>query len=257
MKHLLKRDKKGAIKLVYVIIICLVLILFLLFSIYLYSFSKFKTGDFVYNNQTGAIGEIKGVSLPMNYLIQWQDGSFSQESLVSSNTLTKLNNYEIETLLKKENNYESSLYLGPVKGRGIISEEPVDVTNFTSLEIIEGLEGKGNFVLFVGSEGCKPNFVCGNWGECQEVYGLNSLIGEELVSTLQYRYCKDYSGCITDFFDSRRCEIKTSISLRNVTIGGKNYINVYNQDKILVSRLGFSGNENQKLNIQIPFDREE
>jgi hypothetical protein len=254
MKQLLKRDKKGVMKLVYVIIVSLVLILFLFLGIYLYSFSKFKTGDFIYNNETQSIGEIKGVSLPMNYLVQWQDGSFSQESLGNSGNFEKLNKYEVENLVKKNNNYEYNLYIGPVKGVGVISDEPVNINNFTAREIVQGLEGKGNFALILGGENCKPSFVCGNWGECKGVYGVNSLVDKELVSSIQYRYCKDYSGCMSDFFDSRKCDVKTPISIKNVIINGKNYFNVYNQNNILVSRLNFVEDKNEKLNIQIPFD---
>ncbi len=232
------------------IVLVLVILIVVITSIYL--FSQFRTGDFVYNDETGLVGEVKGVSLPKDYLVQWQDGSLSKESLFNLKKLNELNDLEVLQILEKEKTPEIYFYPGELEEGSV--EELVSIKGLGGTEVIPKLSGKGNFILMLGEKGCKPNFVCSDWGKCQAVYDVESLTTERLVSSLQYRYCKDYSKCISDFVDSKKCITKVPITTRKIQIGEKEYMEVYDKDKLLISRLALIEEDYDKLDIQILFD---
>ena len=217
-----------------------------------YLFLQFKTGDYVYNDKTGLVGEIKGISLPIDYLVQWQDGSLSKESLFNVRKLNELSDLEVLQLLEEEEKKpENYFYPGGLEEKSV--DELFSISGLGASEVMPLFSDKGNFILMLGEEGCKPNFVCSDWGSCQPVYGLESVITEELVSGFQYRYCKDYSQCLSDFIDSKPCKTKIPITMKEIEIGDKDYMEIYDKD-ILVSRLSFSEEEKGKLDIQMVLD---
>ncbi len=255
MKSLFKkRGEKVSLKLSHAVFFILILMILSLILASFYLYSHFKTGDFVYKEETGLIGEVKGVSLPVSYLVRWPDENLSRESLFNLKKLSDLSDLEVMSILKKGEKENYRFYPALIKKAGIILESIEDINNSIGLELIPVTES-GNFNMVIGKKGCKPYFFCGKWSECQTDYNFYSLIKEEPVSEFQYRYCKDYSECMTDFIDSRECELNFSIKTKKAVLGDKNYLEVYNKDDILISRIQLSNGTNKELNVQILLDK--
>ena len=235
-----------------VFFIVLVVAIFGIVAMVFYLFSQFGVGDFVYNDNEDLVGEIKGFSLPADYLVQWQDGSLTQESLFNIRKLSELSDLDVLRIVEEEKTPETYFYPGDLE-EGVV-EELVSIKGMGGIDVIPKLSGKGNFMLMLGDEGCEPNFVCSDWGECQAVYDVDSLITDDLVSGFQYRYCKDYSKCISDFVDSKSCKTKISITMKKIQLGNKEYTEVYNEQNVLVSRLALINETKEKLDVQILVD---
>lgn len=235
-----------------VFFIVLVVAIFGVVAMVFYLFSQFGVGDFVYNEGNGLVGEVKGFSLPQSYLVQWQDGSLTQESLFSLRTLSELSDLDALRIVEQEKTPETYFYPGELEEGAV--EELVSINGLSGTDVIPKLSGKGNFMLMLGDENCEPNFVCSNWGKCQAVYDVDSLITDDLVSGFQYRYCKDYSKCLSDFVDSKNCKTKIPITMRKIQLGDKEYTEVYDEKNVLVSRLALINEKNDKLDVQMLFD---
>jgi len=106
-----KKMRKKKFKLNYISFIILISVVFIVIVTFFYFLLQFKSGDFVYNKDTELIGEIKGVSLPLDYLVQWQDESFSQESLFGIGNLKELSDFEVMEILEKDNKHVFLLLL--------------------------------------------------------------------------------------------------------------------------------------------------
>mgnify|MGYP001607122369 CR=1 FL=1 len=251
-----KSGEKASLKLSHIVFFILMLVLLSLILMSFYLYSHFKTGDFVYKEETGVIGEVKGVSLPISYLVKWQDENFSRESLFNLKKLSELGDLEVMNIIKKDEKENYRFYPELTKKAGIILEDINDTEDLTGLELIP-ISGGGNFNIVIGGEGCKPYFLCGKWGECHTDYNIYSLIKEESILEFQYRYCKDYSGCMTDFIDSRECELNFSIKTKRTFLGNKEYLEVYNKEDTLISRIHIVNYTNQGLDIQILLDKTE
>jgi len=245
----IKQKKLGLGSIFFII---LVIGIFGIVGMVFYLFSQFGVGDFVYNDDTGLVGEIKGLSLPKDYLIQWQDGNLTKESLFNIKKLNELSDLDVLRIIEKEKTPETYFFPGELEKESV--GELVSIVDLSGTELIPKLGRKGNFILMVGNEGCKPNFICNDWEECKAVYDLDSLITEDLVSGKQYRYCKDYSKCVSNFVDSKACKTKNPITMKKIQLGDKEYTEVYNEKNILVSRLALIDEINNKLDVQILFD---
>lgn len=255
MKSLFKKSgEKASLRLSHILFFILALVILSLILVSFYLHLYFKTGEFIYKEKTGIIGEVKGVSLPGGYLVKWQDENLSRESLFNLKKLSDLSNLEIMSILKKDEKENYRFYPALTKKAGIILENTDNTDNLRGLELIP-ITGGGNFNIVIGEKGCKPYFFCGKWGECQTDYNLYSLIEEEYVSEFQYRYCKDYSECMTDFIDSRECELNFSIKTKKAVLGDKKYLEIYDKEDILISRIQFINETNKELNIRILLDK--
>ncbi len=242
------KRKKG--KIFNVFFVFLILIIVGIVGISFYLFSQFQTGDLVYNKEIGMIGEVQGISFPNKYLIEWQDGSLTRVSLFNLQSLSELDDLEVTTILEEEKTSEIYYYPGELREESV--EELMNIGDMSGEEIIPKLDGKGNFILMLGEQGCKPNFVCSDWGECQAIYGLDSLGIDKSASGFQYRYCKDYSKCLSDFSDSKKCQTRAPITTKIIQLGDKEYTEIYDEEEVLISRL--SRIKEKKLDIQILFD---
>lgn len=245
-----KKTKKG--KAGHILFGLLVLVIFGVVGTSFYLFLQFGIGDFVYNSDTGLVGEIKAVSLPKDYLVQWQDGNLSRESLFNIRKLSELSDLEVLNLLEKEKTPEIYFDPGEAEEEGV--KELLSIRDMSGIDVEPKLGEKGNFVFVIGEEGCKPNFVCSAWSDCQAGYDLKGLITEELVSGFQYRYCNDYSKCVSDFVDSKKCETKIPITTKKVQLGDKEYTEIYDEQNILISRLALVNETYNKLEVQMLFD---
>lgn len=254
VKEMKNRRGKGKIKLNYISFVVITFIIFAVIAVAFYLILQFKTGDFVYNKDTGLIGEVKGVALPLDYLVQWQDGSFSQESLFKIEKLKELSDAEVMELLEKDNQ-EYRFYPGQTKGEGLILENVTEVKEMSIGKIVilsSGGVGEKEFVLRIGEENCEPRFICGKWSKCQTKSDLYSLVTEEF-SGIQYRYCRDYSKCVSDFIDSRKCDAKVPIDIKRVIFEGEEYIEIYDKENNkLIAKMKEEQLANfKKLNIEI------
>lgn len=250
-------DKKRRFKISYILFAVSVFFVTLVVLLSLYLSSNFEVGDFVYNEETGLIGEVKGISLPLDYVVQWQDGSFSQESLFDIKKLSELSDLEIMDILE-EDNKEYRFYPAEVRGKKediifTITDE-VGEAEFATGKILIPRSGfaRGSIILRTGEEGCQPNYICSRWSKCQTEYDLYSLVTEEFLG-IQYRYCRDYSDCMSDLIDSRKCEIKIPIKVKRVEIDGEEYIEIYDEEKNkLIAKLKETQLENfKKLDIEL------
>ena len=140
-------------KLSYFLFGAVILIAFSLPAVSIYLLSQFQTGDFVYQKDTGEIGEIKGVSLPASYLVQWQDGSLEKESFVNIGKLSDLSDFEITETFQKEAGQDYSFYAGKIEGGGIVFEDTADTADVFGDTLPGGgsiLGGKGSFNVIIG-----------------------------------------------------------------------------------------------------------
>lgn len=258
-----KRREKLRLKFSHVSFGILIFAIFIIISMSLYLFLQFKTGDFVYKKDVKMIGQIKGISLPFNYIVQWQNGELTEESLFSIGKLSELDelsDIEIENILEKDNG-QYNYYPGRVEGDAFVFEDSALTETATDEEdatkTIETTEmlvpgrGKWNVILKLRDD-CEPRVICGEWSKCEVDYDLDMLIAEEMSSGIQYRRCKDYSDCVSDFIDSKRCEVKVPIEIKKVIIEGEEYVEIYDKEKDkLIARMKDIQLANiKKLNIE-------
>lgn len=235
-----KRKKKG-FKMSYLSFIIPILAIFLVFGAIFYVISDFKTGDFVYKKQNNEIkiGKIEGISLPVSYLVQWQDGSLSNEYFFDVKKISELSGEEIENTLGQGNEEDYYFYSETGEGEGIISSDSENVSEVDML--IPGSESGGgglNFKLKIGAQDCEPEFICGKWQECQVEYDIYQFLeGEETASGLQHRYCKDYKKCMPNLIDSKKCSVKSEIEVKKIFLDDENYVEIYDEKSRIVSRI--------------------
>jgi hypothetical protein len=109
----------------------------------------------------------------------------------------------------------------------------------------------------VGSKGigCVPNFNCSDWSECKAVYDLDTISDNKvLLSGEESRSCVDVNKCGPAKTERQECNTKIPVSAKKVEKCFKNYIEVYNLNDTLISRLELVGGNNSKLNVQMLFD---
>lgn len=243
-KKRVKIVKKRKSKAIYVILVILFLFILGVFIFSMFLLSKFEVGDFVfkrYENREIMIGEVGGVAFPMDFVVKWQDGSITDESLFNIKKLSELEDFEIKNIIESGEKEGYDIY--NVDELGVVVSEGGNVSRVSA--IIPG-KGAGEFSLMIGDKDCVVRFVCGNWGECQTEYDLLTLVNEGLVLGVQYRYCRDTKGCYADFIDSKKCDAKEEIEIKKVTLDGEDYIEIYDSKGKLIGNLKESYVENNK-----------
>ena len=247
-------DKKNNIKLKIFLIVMLVVIGAVI-VFYVYLFSQFKVNDIVYDKDKG-LGKITGISLPGDYLVQWQDGSFSKEPLSSLKGKKQLGLNKLEAVDRRIK--PDYFFYASDNGKRAVIINNYSGNLVSGSEIVPSYEEKGMFVWRVGAKDCKPDYSCEDWEECRTNYNVDSLLSGQLVIGVRTRNCRDYSSCFSDFVEYENCNVKESITTKNVKIGDKNYLEVYDSKESLVARLDLvnvtDGRIDNKLNIQMIFD---
>ncbi len=231
----------------YILIIAMVFIIVVIGSLFWYLSYSFKIGEFVYKeNGETKIGKIKSAAFPLSYLVEWEQGNYTQESLFDVNKISDLNSGSIRDFFQ-DNGLEDYFYEGDINGKSILLSEQ---ENFSSVsESILGIGG--NTPIKLGDENCEPIFVCGAWGKCEVEYDLHKLIKGNFSMGLQHRHCKDYSECMSDFIDSQSCRVKKEIILKNIKQDGKEHLEIYDKENRLIGKINKTEIENiDKLNIE-------
>jgi len=100
---------------------------------------------------------------------------------------------------------------------------------------------------------CVSIWQCKDWSNCSVFYNLNNLILDEIVlKGEQNRLCEDKNKCNPDMDERKECDDKNSIIVKRVTEDGKDYVDVYDSEDKLISRLEYIPGEVNQLNIEIP-----
>jgi len=89
----------------YTIILAVVIINLVGFSVfYIYNFSQFSIGEFVYKigDEGIRIGKTEGVGLPVNYLVRWDNGEYTTEYPFSLKKISWLEDKEVETFFEAQ-----------------------------------------------------------------------------------------------------------------------------------------------------------
>jgi len=106
-----------------------------------------------------------------------------------------------------------------------------------------------------GTAGCVSNWQCSEWSECKVIYNLDEIIsGKVLLKGEKERNCIDNSNCLFDKTERQECETAKPIYAKKVERCFKNYIEVFDENNVLISRLELIDGEYQVLNIQMIFD---
>ncbi len=102
---------------------------------------------------------------------------------------------------------------------------------------------------------CVPNWQCEEWGGCQAIYDLSNIIGEGVIlNGEQTRNCEDTNNCFEKTIEIKECNPQVSVNVKKVEKCDKEYIEVYDLQEVLISRLELIGG---RLNVQFPLDKSE
>jgi len=117
-----------------------------------------------------------------------------------------------------------------------ISEPPVEIPE----EEVTELE-----------EECLADWECADWSECQLIYNLKEIIDNGVfLNGVQTRECKDVNKCFVDKVEERNCELKKEITTKGV-FKCKNYIEIRDENGVLINRLEMTEEPDKKLDIQL------
>jgi hypothetical protein len=220
-----------------VFLVCL--LIFCMVFLYFYSF--YNVGDFVYKKDAKIIGEVKNTSSTLTHLIQWQDGTYSKEFILSIGKVNELKNEDIEDILDNNNKQDFSLYSWNPQGLALSEKVP-----------IKRVQDLDEFTIKIKPEECYPSFVCGPWSECKVDYSLEKISGKGLTYGTTSRFCRDASECMSDFIYSDRCVLEEEVMLYKTVTPEENYFEVYDLNSNLVARINKIIDKGvEKLNIEI------
>ena len=105
-----------------------------------------------------------------------------------------------------------------------------------------------------GAIGCVSNWQCSNWSECHVIYNLQDIISEKvLLEGEQERRCIDKNNCEFDKPERKDCDTQIPIYAKKVEKCFKDYLEVFDVNDILISRLEFD-REDKILNVTMVFD---
>ena len=105
----------------------------------------------------------------------------------------------------------------------------------------------------ISSKSCIPNWECSKWSECKVTYDLEDITEKKvLLKGEQTRICEDISNCLTDKIERQECSTKLPIIAKKTGRCFKNYIEIYDNSDLLISRMEINSS---KLNIQMIFDK--
>ena len=102
---------------------------------------------------------------------------------------------------------------------------------------------------------CVSNWECANWSKCIVLYNLNNLISNEIILIgEETRVCHDKNLCNPDIIERKECDDKATVTVKKVLDDGKEYVEVYDIDNKLISRLEYIQGGVNQLNIEFPFE---
>src|SRR3989344_5576201 len=118
----------------------------------------------------------------------------------------------------------------------------------------------GSFLIefplgFEGGANCIADLKCGEWSGCRAVYNFDELAeGNILLPGEIKRTCVDNNQCLFNKIERQSCDSKVTIKVKKVYRCFKEYIEIYNLEDVLISRLELVNGEYRELNVQMLFD---
>jgi len=98
------------------------------------------------------------------------------------------------------------------------------------------------------SEESFKDFPCGGWSECEADYSLDELIdGQVFLEGEMVRMCGDN-------IERKKCKTGIPITTKKVTRCSKEYVEVYDLEESLISRLELVDGNYRMLNIELSAD---
>ncbi|VVB78603.1 Uncharacterised protein [uncultured archaeon] len=94
-------------------------------------------------------------------------------------------------------------------------------------------------------------WICGEWSSCNAAYDLNNIItGNVMLEGEKERVCKDNENKYSKI-EKIKCNTEMSVTTKKVSKCYRNYLEVYDSNGTLVSRLDLPSQISGKLNIQL------
>jgi len=118
----------------------------------------------------------------------------------------------------------------------------------------------GSFLIefplgFEGGANCIADLKCGEWSGCRAVYNFDELAeGNILLPGEIKRTCVDNNQCLFNKIERQSCDSKVTVKVKKVYRCFKEYIEIYNLEDVLISRLELVNGEYRELNVQMLFD---
>jgi len=240
-------------RILYVLIVLVVLAIAGIYFFKLYT--SFSIGDIVFQkNNPSRIGEVTGTSFyNLNYLVKWQNGDYTSESLFSISKINNFDSYGIKILNQNSTSSSGS----PLYGLGAQDNLSDKYYSYEK----EGAYGNASALFYTGRygsiefelpENCEPDYSCSGWGECHVNYDISSLIDASSFQGLEYRYCKDNNKCLPDIVESRSCDDSTWVNVSIVDWCGEENIQLSDSEGIVSARLNDKNQANyMDININL------
>jgi len=131
------------------------------------------------------------------------------------------------------------------------------LVSFVAINYIKTSE-KIDFVGDAINYNCVSEFEYSEWGECNAVYNLSSIFDEEIfLKGVRKRLVSDKNDCEFDKIDREECDTKRSIITKKIKKCGKDYLEVYDENEVLMFRMDLVEEGYKKLDIQVLFDGQE
>jgi hypothetical protein len=219
-------------------------LLFLIIN-YIFLFTKFSIGDFVYNTEENLkIGQIEGINiLTGNYLVKWNSGEFSNEFFWNLEKISELEGYDISSLGLKDKQNSVNFYSNFKKEDKFNDYFVSDSDEFGSTVIFTN----GLAFNYTSNENCKPSYFCSDWLSCRAEYNLDNIVDNLSVVGVQYRFCKDDLKCLPNLMDSQKCIFNTEIITREKVWCNKKFLEILSLNGTVLARLDRGLNSGEVL----------
>lgn len=273
----MKKGKRGKKALSGVIVAVLIVLLVISAIVFVYSFvipmiqrsaKQAEENSFTNNIELDRSSIVLNDSLS---LLEFRVNKIGQNQLSSIKALVLVNGTSLSyNLFDVPKNLESSSYILNITKPGKIEEifvYPVlsnGKIGFGQRENIYGVKtGEVSESLDVINpekelnNNCVSNWECGDWSKCAVLYNLNNLISDEIVlKGEKNRLCEDKNKCNSNINERKECDDKATISVKKVIDNstGKEFVEVYDTNNILMSRLEYIQGGVNQLNIEIPIE---
>lgn len=227
------RSKRGFSFNMFLFILIGIGLIFLLVN-YIFLFTKFSIGDFVYDTQ-GSLeaGQIEGINvLTGNYVVKWNSGEYSNEFFWDIGKLSDLEGYDVVSLgLNKKSDFNSFNY--DFQKEDNFSDYVLSLSDDGGTLVYDDYF----YLNYTLEDNCNPSYSCSGWGFCQANYNFDRIINNLPVLGVQYRYCVDDNFCLPNLIDSRECAFNKEILTRERVWCNKKFLEILDLNGTVLARL--------------------